>query len=73
MKVTISRNPKPLKLNGFARRNAYIGINKMIENRKDLKSTFMYKLRKMDTFSDQELLKFSTEVAEVVNPRMFRD
>jgi hypothetical protein len=73
MKVTISRNPKPLKLNGFARRNAYMGINKMIENRKDLKSTFMYKLKKMETFSDQELLKLSTEVAEVVNPQMFRD
>jgi hypothetical protein len=73
MKVTISRNPKPLKLNGFARRNAYMGINKMIENRKDLKSTFMYKLKKMEIFSDQELLKFSTEVAEVVNPQMFRD
>lgn len=73
MKVTISRNPKPLKLNGFARRNAYMGINKMIEDRKDLKSTFMYKLKKMETFSDQELLKLSTEVAEVVNPQMFRD
>ena len=73
MKVTISRNPKPLKLNGFARRNAYMGINKMIEDRKDLKSTFMYKLKKMEIFSDQELLKFSTEVAEVVNPQMFRD